>query len=122
MVQREARQQMEAQRDQLIAALYANSNYGGEEGGQLRADAIKGLEEHFAKAITTIYYPNAYKSQEIDWNNPFWQAAKRSQERLKKIMDALEGQAPQQTMQDAVEMSKEQIEARTAGRQAIDQI
>jgi hypothetical protein len=122
MIQREARQQMEAQRDQLIAALYANSNFSGEEGGNARAESIKGLEEHFAKAITMVYYPNAFKQKEIDWDNPFWQAAKRSQNRLKKMMETLEGQAPQQTMREAVEMSKEQIEARQDSRKSIDQI
>lgn len=122
MVQREARVALEAHRDQLIAAMYANSNFSGEEGGEARADAIRSLEKHFARAITSLYYPKAFKQDEIDWNNPFWSAAKRSQERLKKFMEGMQGVSPKETVEQAAGMSKEQVEARTSGRQAIDQI
>lgn len=122
MIQRETRAQLESQRDQLIASLYANSNFGGEEGSEARAESIRELEKHFNKAITLVYYPNAYKQQEIDWKNPFWKAAKRSQERMAKLMEQLSGDQQAQTMQQVAEMSKEQIEAREDSRRSIDQI
>ena len=106
----------------MIAALYANSNFAGEEGGNDRAEAIKGLEKHFNKAITTLYYPDAFKADDIDWNSPFWSAAKRSQERLKKFMEGMTGASPQQTVAQAAGMSKEQEEARQESRSSIDQI
>lgn len=122
MIQREAAVELRNQRDMIIAALYANSNFSGEEGGEARADSIKSLDRHFNKAITSVYYPNAYKEKDIDWSNPFWQAAKRSQERMAKLMESLEGTSPRDTMQDAAAMSKEQIEARQDSQRSIDQL
>lgn len=122
MVQREGAAELRRQRDMIIAGLYANSNFTGDQGGTDRADNIKSLERHFNKAITVIYYPRAFKEKDVDWDNPFWSAAKRSRERLTKLMQSLEGTAPQTTMEEATGMSKEQMEARTNSRRSIDQI
>jgi len=118
MIQRQARASLEAQRDQLIAALYANSNFSGDEGVEARAENIKSLEKHFNKAITLVYYPKAFKDKEIDWENPFWQAAKRSQERMKQLMDSMQGQAD--TLESSI--SPEQAKAREDSKRDIDQI
>lgn len=106
----------------IIAAFYANSNYSGEEGGQHRADSIKSIDRHFNDAITVIYYPNAFKKKDIDWEDPFWAAAKRSRERLTEFVGAMEGTSPTETMEEATGMSKEQMEARRDSRRSIDQI
>lgn len=122
MIQREARASLESQRDQLIAALYANSNFSGEEGAEARAETIKTLEKHFNKAITLVYYPDAFKGQEIDWDNPFWQAAKRSQQRMKQLMDSMQGQAETLETSSGMGISPKQEKAREDSRRSIDQI
>jgi hypothetical protein len=84
-VKRQTRESIEAQKHQMIAALYANSAFdeNGKDGGEARIKRIKSFEEHFNRAIEFVYNPerHARKESDIDWNNPFWAAAKRAQQR-----------------------------------------
>lgn len=88
MVKREAVKSIEAQKLQMISALYGNSAFDeSEEGIKARDDRIKGIEEHFNKAVEIVYDPSLHsKPEDIDWANPFWAAAKRAEEqRLAKF-------------------------------------
>lgn len=118
MVQRQAVQSIEAQRMQIIAALYSNPNWDDERAE--RSERISELNDHFNEAIELVYYPDARKEPEIDWNNPFYAAAKRGIERTREKHRMLIGDAS--TMRDVVEMEEEQITARDKSRRDIDQI
>lgn len=122
MVKREARAAIETQKMQMVAALYANSAFDeSEEGLKARSERIDALEEAFDKAITLIYDPDAYEHEkgDIDWDNPFWAAARRAQDRR----EALLAQAnSNDTVQNVVQMDDKQLEARDASRREIDQL
>jgi hypothetical protein len=122
MVKRQAVASIESQKYQMIAALYANSAFDeSEEGIKARAERIKGLEEHFTKAIELVYHPELHRDEtpEIDWDNPFWAAAKRAQQRR---MERFAGENDGTTVGQVVEMDKEQLEARQRSRRSIDQL
>lgn len=97
MVKREAVKSVESQKHQMISALYANSAFDKTEKGiKVRQDQIKEIESHFNKAIELIYNPELHKEQEIDWNNPFWAAARRAQQRrLERVRGETVGDAVQ---------------------------
>ena len=81
MVKREAKDAIETQKMHMVAALYANSAFDeSTEGLKARTERIETLEEAFDKAITLIYNPDAYEAEkpDVDWENPFWAAAKRA--------------------------------------------
>lgn len=121
MVKREARAAIETQKMHMIAALYANNVFDeSEEGLKARKERIDTLEESFDKAITLVYDPHAYDHEkgDIDWDNPFWAAAKRAEDRRKALFAQASGDAP---VQQAVEMDDKQFEARNRAREAIDQ-
>lgn len=89
MVKREARADMTAQKNLMISSLYANSLFDeSEENVKARTERIKSIEKHFNRAITLVYDPHAFdhETAEIDWDNPFWQAARRSIERNKALV------------------------------------
>lgn len=82
MVKREAVKSIETQKLQMVASLYANSAFDeSKQGIEERNKRIADMERHFNKAIELIYNPKLHGEDEIDWNNPFWQAARRAQQR-----------------------------------------
>jgi hypothetical protein len=122
MVKREARTAIETQKMHMVAALYANSAFDeSEEGLKARGERIDTLEEAFDKAITLIYNPHAYddeKAQEIDWDNPFWAAAKRAQQRRQALLGQV---GSEETVQQAVELDSKRAEIRQKAHQEFDQ-
>jgi hypothetical protein len=122
MVKRQARESIEKQKAQMIAALYANSAFDeSKEGQKARAERIKSIEKHFNRAIELIYDPHSSDpdENEIDWNNPFWMAARRAKQRRDEIVAAQKGTA---NVQDVIEMDKDQLKARAESRSSIDQL
>lgn len=100
MVKREAVKSIEAQKHQMIAALYANSAFEETEKAlKQREERIKGLEQHFNKAIEMVYHPELHQVQDIDWNNPFWAAAQRAKEQR---MAKFRGEDPESTVGEVV--------------------
>ena len=85
------------------------------------AARIEALEEAFDKAITMIYNPHAFDKEkpDIDWENPFWAAARRAQDRRESLLGQVAGH---ETVQQAVELSDEEIEIRNKARQEFDQL
>lgn len=102
----------------MTTALFINPNWDQE--GNDREERIKELNKNFDQAIELVYYPERAKEPEIDWNNPFYAAHKRGIEKTRqKYAWAIE----QRRMKDVIEpMDKEQLEARSRGRKAIDQL
>lgn len=122
MLKREARASIESQKHQMIAALYANSAFDeSKDGTKARAEQIKQIEKHFNRAIELVYNPDLPSSdeKEIDWENPFWAAAKRAQQKRQEIVSASLGNS---TVQQVLDMDEEQIRAREESRRQIDQL
>lgn len=106
MVRREAVKSIETQKLQMISALYANSAFDeSEQGLNERKKRIKDIEDNFNKAIELVYNPDAHKESEIDWNNPFWQAARRAQQRR---MERFRGEGRATTVAQVVEREQDE--------------
>lgn len=118
MRKRKAAESIEAQKYQMIAALYSNPNW--DEKDAKRPEQIKEIETHFTAAVNLIYDPDSAKAteQEIDWSNPFWMAAKRSHEKALAAHPELR----KKQVGDVIEMDADQLEARARSRKEIDQI
>lgn len=70
---------LENRKDQMISALWSNSNYDDDKG--TRQKAIEEIEANFQGAVNDIF-GNSPNEQEIDESNPFFAAAKKSQKKL----------------------------------------
>jgi hypothetical protein len=114
MLKRQAVNSIEAQKHQMIAALYANTNWDDEKND--RNQRIKELEEHFKRAIELVYDPSLAEGEEIDWDNPFWAAAKRAYD---KKLARIRGESPNAQVADVVDA--EVLEARRKAKASIDQ-
>lgn len=114
IIQRKAVESIEFQRVQLIASTFSNPNWDSEKSD--RAERLRELNEHFNKAVELVYYPEG-NEPEIDWDNPFYAAAKRGLEKT-RAKYAVTGQMP---IDNVVEISPEQVRARKESREAIDQ-
>lgn len=84
MVKRQAVEDITRQKHLMVAALYSNSNW--DDGKDTRSRALKGIEESFNRAMEMVYDPPP-EVEEIDWDNPFWAAAKRAYERKLALQD-----------------------------------
>lgn len=123
MRQRKAVESIENQKHLIIASLYANTNLDSEDNN--RSEVIKQVEGHFNKAIRIVYDPDYAKKQEaqIDWNNPFWQAAKRGYQKAWSVRPELRPDADKKKpVRELFEMDDEQLQARKRSKQGIDQL
>lgn len=104
MVKREAVKSIETQKLQMVSALYANSAFDeSKQGIEERNKRIADMERHFNKAIELVYNPELHGEDEIDWNNPFWQAARRAQQRR---LERVRGE--QATVQQVVDQEQDE--------------
>jgi hypothetical protein len=71
---------LEGRKDQMISALWSNSNYDDDKG--TRQKAIEEIEANFQSAISQIISNETSAEEEIDESNPFFIAAKKSQQKL----------------------------------------
>lgn len=68
----------------MVAALWSNSNWDGEEAN--RQEAVDGIEANFEQAVALIY-GDAPDEAEIDYeNDAFFAAAKRGVEKINDQM------------------------------------
>jgi len=118
IIQREAVESIESQRTQMIASLFANPNWDGDNADK-RTEQIRTLNEHFNKAIESIYFPKGAEP-DIDWDNPFYAAAKRGLQRTREKY-GIDGKSMGEVIEMTTAMDQEQIRARIESRQAIDQ-
>lgn len=78
MLKRELVADLDKRKSALVGALWANSNWDGEEAD--RGAAIDNLEKSYEKSVGIVYgYIEADEPDEddIDWEDPFFAAAKR---------------------------------------------
>lgn len=68
----------------MIAALWSNSGFEGQEGGQARNKAIADIESNYEEAVYAILAGGqpGEEEEKIDQDNPFWQAAKKGQDKI----------------------------------------
>lgn len=71
---------LERRKEQMIAALWANSNFDDDKG--TRQNAIEEIEENFEEAMQTILHGGRDEEEEIDKSNPFFAAAERGVAKL----------------------------------------
>lgn len=88
----------------MIAAIYSNANYGSED----IQKAVGGLEEHYKKALESVYAPPRKKPQ-IDWKNPFWAGAKASYDKQREAIRALRNKEGR-SVEDVVNMEDKRRE------------
>ena len=74
----------------MIAALWSNSGFEGNEGGQARNRAIADIESNYEEAVYAIMAGGkpGEEEDEIDESNPFWQAAKKGQTKIEQPINA----------------------------------
>lgn len=87
MIQREAVKEMVDRKNQLVAAVYSNPTWDEPDLKDDRVKYLASLENHFDRAIEEIYKTEEEreaerKAQEIDWDNPFWQASLRARGKM----------------------------------------
>lgn len=116
MVQRKGVENIERQKHQMVAALYSNPNWDDQDND--RPQRIKDLEENFNSAIELIYSDDdSGGEEEIDWDSPFWAAAKRAYE-LKGIKI---DEAGLESIRENPEIV-DQLEERRKAQKSIDQL
>jgi hypothetical protein len=72
---------LESRKDQMISALWANSNYDDDKG--TREKAINEIESNFNSVIASVFEGKInQQEEEIDESNPFFASAKKGQEKL----------------------------------------
>lgn len=72
---------LEARKDQMIASLWANSNYDDDKG--TRQKAIEEIEANFQSVVISVFEGgDTDQQEEIDESNPFFASAKKGQEKL----------------------------------------
>lgn len=117
IIQREAAESIEVQRTTMIAALFSNPTWDDEKND--RTTRIQELNRQFNEAIELVYNPRP--KHDVDWNNPFYAAAKRGlQKTREKYAWAIDGKG--KTLEEVVSPNdQDQLRAREEGRKAIDQ-
>jgi hypothetical protein len=76
----------------MVAALWSNSNWDDDKG--TRKKALADIENNYQEALAKLEYAinpdSAPKVEEIDYDNPFFAASKRGQEKLQAKMGNIE--------------------------------
>lgn len=79
-MKRQVVERLEGRKDQMIASLWANSNYDDDKG--TRQKAIEEIEASFQNVVAEVFDGENSSEEEIDEENPFFVAAKKSQQKL----------------------------------------
>ena len=116
LIQQDAVANIERQRSDMICALFANPTWDDEKND--RQERIRELNIQFNTAVELVYNPRA-NEPDIDWDNPFYAAAKRGLEKTRQKYEwAIQGK----TWKEAISpKDEEQIRARLDSRKQIDQ-
>lgn len=79
---------LERRKEMMIAALWANSGFEGQDGANARREAIEELEEHYDNAVKNILFGSMQEAEdEIDKTNPFFAAAERGLARIAPVAE-----------------------------------
>lgn len=106
------------QRMQMVSALFSNPNWDGENADK-RTQYIQDLNGHFNKAIELLYYPEGAEP-DIDWNNPFYSAARRGLEKTRQKL-GVSGKSMGEVIEMTTEMDTEKLKAQLEARESMDQ-
>ena len=81
-MKRKVVENLEGRKDQMVASLWANSNYDDDKG--TRQKAIEEIESSFQSVVMQVFEGvQTEQEEEIDEaNNPFFAAAKKGQQKL----------------------------------------
>jgi hypothetical protein len=107
----------------MVAALYSNPNWDDEKND--RTARIKELNKHYNETIERIYHPERFKEIDIDWDNPFWQAHRRSIQRTRERFGLSNRELSMQDVIAAEDQEKaklRELERRAQMRGAVDQL
>lgn len=102
----------------MIAALFANQNWDDPKSN--RAQYITELNAKFDEAIENVYNPQSLEEDQIDWNNPFWMAARRNLEKTRRKYSISDTEDA--SMRDVVEFDDEKLRAKLKSRRDVDQL
>lgn len=87
-MKRKLTETLEKRKEMMVAALWANSGFEGQEGANARKASIQQLEEHYDEAVARIWSPTGRlpeeEEEEIDEKNPFFAAAKKGMKEIEK--------------------------------------
>lgn len=108
MLKRELVDELRQRKNAMIASLWANPSWDGEEAD--RPGVIEQIEEDFDGAVAQVYGAPGQDEEDIDWEDPFFAAAKRG---LDKI------QVPESDNADNISV-EEMKEAEEHAKQAQD--
>ena len=85
-MRRKLTETLERRKEMMIAALWANSGFEGQDGANARREAIEELEEHYDDAVKNILLKRQKQEEdEIDKENPFFAAAERGLARIAPV-------------------------------------
>ena len=85
-MRRKLTEALERRKEMMIAALWANSAFEGQDGANARRQAIEELEEHYDSAVQSILFGvSPEEEDEIDKTNPFFAAAERGLQKIAPI-------------------------------------
>jgi hypothetical protein len=68
-------ERLETRKEMMVAALWANSGFEGNEGASARNNAIEELENQFSEVAHQIYH--GFHENEVPTDNQFWAAANK---------------------------------------------
>ena len=97
---------LDRRKEMMIAALWANSGFEGQDGANARREAIEDLEMHYDEAVEKIHSGvQAEPEEEIDTDNPFWGQMQKGMDKIHQpredegtVQEALESEGQYQYM------------------------
>ena len=101
----------------MINALFSNPNWDDEKND--REARIKDLNDNFDNAIDLVRNPKRKEEKEINWDDPWWAAAKRGMERT-RIAYGLDPEG--RTAQELVEHDEEQMKQLRSRKSNLDSL
>lgn len=85
-MRRKLTETLERRKEMMIAALWANSGFEGQDGANARREAIEELEEHYDDAVKNILLGTRQPEEDVlDKENPFFAAAERGLARIAPV-------------------------------------
>lgn len=99
----------------MINALFSNPTWDDEKNN--REERIKTLNQNFDEAIEMVRNPKRKREKEINWDDPWWAAAKRGMEKT-RIAYGLDPEG--RTAKELIEADEEQMKKLQARRNSLD--
>jgi hypothetical protein len=101
----------------MINALFSNPTWDDSKNN--REERITELNKNFDDAITMVRDPTKKREKDINWQDPWWAAAKRGMEKT-RIEYGLDPEG--RTAKDLIEYDEEQMKQLQARRSSLDSL